>query len=159
VTIQECRIHGTLVVICPGKKVQIDKTVLMHPARADFPVLIVHGDAEINFAATTLAEASVGTNLNPAHSPYNGMSDSDSIDSYPSEMVGLVHVTGMVSVSGTPRLRGALICESNVTDAIDMDSSLFQVIYDRSLYSNPPMFYTTSVPMPALAGSIRQVVD
>jgi hypothetical protein len=159
ITLKNSRINGTLVVICPGKKLTVDNSVYVHPARADFPSLIVNGDIEFRFTTSAaLSEAGNSTNFNPPGAPYNGMSDIDLLDTYPSEIRGLVHVTGTVKVSGAGLIRGALISAENSTDSVDVDGN-FTIVHDPALWSNPPQFYTTSVPMPALAGSMQQIVN
>jgi hypothetical protein len=160
-TIKNCRIDGTLVIICPGKRVTIEGAVLFQPARADYPSLIIHGDAEFKFTggAGALSESAQGVNFNPPGAPYNGETDGDMTDVYPSEIRGLVHVTGAVKVSAPGIIRGALISGGTSGDSVEIDTSTFQVIHDASVFANPPQFYTTSVPMPQVAGSIRQVVN
>jgi hypothetical protein len=161
VTIRNSRINGTLVVICPGNTVIFDNVLFIHPARADFPSVIVNGNAEFRFSSVgaNLSESAQAMNFNPSGAPYAGITDNDISDVYPSEIRGLVHVTGSVKVSASGLIRGTLIAEANSGDTIDVDASTFQVIYDPTVYSNPPQFYTTSVPMPALSGSVRQIVN
>lgn len=157
--IRNTLIHGTLVVICPGRKVTIDSQVLFHPARADYPVLIVVGDVEFacNGSGTPLSEAAAGKNFNPPGAPYEGISDSDLLDEYASEIRGLVHVTGKVELKQTTVIRGALISESTaVADAVNCTGSP-EIVYDPNLYANPPQGYTGSVEMPLQPGTWRRV--
>jgi Tfp pilus assembly protein PilX len=158
-TIRNCRVNGTLVISCPGKTVTIAANVLLQPARADFPALIVDGNLVLAFdSAGALAETSSNTNFNPAGAPYSGASDSDTSDSYPSEIQGLVHARGVVKLDQTSRVRGALISESTaLLSAIDV-SGTPQVIYDANLVKAPPMGYTTNAAMAVQAGSWKQVV-
>jgi hypothetical protein len=162
ITISNSRIYGTLIIIAPGKNVTISGNVLLQPARSDYPALIVNGNLNLQFTtASGLSEAAQGVNFNPAGAPYLGASDADMIDVYPSEIQGLVHVIGgTVQMLQPGRIRGALICESTASsNAVDLNASSFQIVYDQSLYTNPPQFYTSSVSMIRLAGSLRQNVN
>lgn len=158
-TISRCRILGTLVIVCPGNTVTISNNVLIQPARPDYPALIVDGNLSLTYDSTTsLSEATEGTNFNPAGVPYSGVTDSDTADTYPSEIDGLTHVKGTLSINGTCTLRGAVICESGASSNAVSIGKNTQVIYDPTLYSSPPMGYTKSVSMAVQPGSWRQVV-
>jgi cytoskeletal protein CcmA (bactofilin family) len=155
-TIENARIVGTLVVRCPGNSVVIDKTVLMRPHREDYPVLIVDGNLELTFDSTavSLSEADEGVNFNPAGAPYLGVSDADKVDVYPSEIRGLVHARGAITLKNTARVRGTVLGESSATS--DGDN---QIIYNSKLYAYPPYGYTQPPIMKIAPGSWRQIVD
>jgi hypothetical protein len=163
-TIKNTRICGTLVVICPGHKVTLDGRVLLQPARSDFPALIVNGNLALNYSSTstTLSESDQSTNYNPAGAPYLGVADSDTADQYPSEIQGLVHVTGTLDFSKDSLVRGVVICESAASsDAVECHDSA-EIVYDSRLYLNSdyiPQGYTTAVPMVPKAGSWQQGVN
>jgi hypothetical protein len=144
-TIQNSRIVGTLVINCPGKKVTIQNTVLMQAGRPDYPVLIVNGNAVFNYnsSGAFLSESSLATNFNPPGTPYLGAEDSDQLDQYPSEIQGLVHVTGTLICTSAPLVRGLVLVESAAsTDAVDLSGAV-EVVYDPNLYTNPPEGYYT----------------
>lgn len=160
-TIRNTRIYGTLVVICPGRKVTLDAQVLLQPYRPDYPVLIVNGNAVFQYtsAGTPLSEAALSTNFNPSGAPYQGSSDTDLTDQYPSEIQGLVHVTGTLSFPQSGVIRGAVICESTaLADAVDC-AGVTEIVYDPNLYANPPEGYTVAVKMLVQPGSWQQCVD
>jgi len=159
-TIKNCRLYGTLVVICPaGKKVIIDGSVLLEPATPDQPSLIIKGNADILFVRQTFSESSLGRNFNPAQAPVDGVSDSSIDDQYASEIRGLVHVTGKVTLKQTAFIRGALLCESTAaTDAVRIEDTP-SIVYTPALATKPPMWYTTSVPMAIQRGSWKQVAN
>jgi hypothetical protein len=157
-TIRNSRIVGTLVISCPGKTVTIDNTVLLQAARADFPALIVNGNAVFNYSSSGafLSEASLATNFNPPGTPYLGAANSNLLDQYPSEIQGLVHITGTLICTNTPLIRGIVLCESAATtDAVDLSGTV-EIVYDSNLYANPPQGYTASVGMSVQSGSWRQ---
>jgi hypothetical protein len=162
-TIKDSRIYGTLVVLCPGRKVTVDNSVVIHSARADYPTLIVDGDLVLQHdcgSGIVLSEAAVGMNFNPAGAPYDGASDSDTADSYTSEVRGLIHVTGTVTFSGTSKVRGVVVCESTATaDAVDVGGTDNEIIYDPNLYAHPPQGYAVEVKMRMERGSLRKIVE
>ncbi|WP_428937602.1 hypothetical protein [Fontivita pretiosa] len=160
VTISTSRIVGTLVIIAPGKKVVLSDALLLEPARADYPALVVVGNLEIQCSGSLqLLENDANLTLNPAGLPYNGVSDNDKSDAYPSEIRGLVYATGSISFSNDPVLRGCIISGSSASsDAVFIDGDI-TIRYDPALMTNPPQGFTSSVTMVPLAGSLRQLVD
>jgi len=154
--IRESRIEGTLVIQTSGGKVVIDKTVLIESARADYPALIVDGDVELLYDSETanLSETALNTNFNPFGAPYGGEEDSDVLDSYPSVIRGLVHLTGTLRLKSTASVEGVVICESAVT-ADDAN----EIIYDSTLFTNPPWRYTKASGMQVVPGTWRHIVD
>jgi hypothetical protein len=159
ITISNCRINGTLVIDAPGQTVTISGSVFMAPARSDYPVLIVNGKLTMQADSTVpLSEATQGFNFNPAGAAYQSNTDADTTDTYPSEIDGLIHSNDKTIVQGNQLIRGTLLCESNDgTQAVYLDSSP-QLIYDATLYTNPPMGYTTSVTMKVAPGGWKQTV-
>jgi hypothetical protein len=158
-TIRNSRIHGTLVVVCgTGYKVRIEQKVIMHPYRSDYPSLIVQGDAEFAFSASasSLTELGIATNLNPAGAPYNGVTDGDMGDSYPSEIQGLVHVTGKAKFNGTSRIRGVLLVGSSAAESVAVEQSA-DVQYTPTLLTSPPQWYTVDVKMIPTLGTWKQL--
>ena len=136
--IKNARIHGTLVVRC--KTLKIKDNVLMHSYRSDYPVLIVDGDLELSLKSDSdLDEKKVKVNLNPPGAPYDGLSDTDGNDTYPSEIRGLVHVMDDLKMKGTTRVRGVIICN----DKAKFEDGNNEIIHDPKLYDHPPLGYTS----------------
>lgn len=167
-TIKNSRIVGTLVVICPGKKVTLDGQVFLQPARSNLPALIIDGDLTLNYtSANPLSEAAENTNFNPPGAPYppddpsSNSTDNDRLDQYPSEVQGLVHVTGRIEIKQPCRIRGAVICESTALKAVNCEND-FEIVYDPALFTartKIPQLYTTQVKMQPQPGSWKQVVE
>jgi hypothetical protein len=160
-TITNTRVNGTLVVICPGKTLTLDGQLLFEPYRADYPALIVKGDVVFQYTSpgTPLSEAGLATNFNPPGAPYQGVTNTTMTDSYPSEIRGLIHVTGTVLFSASSKVRGALLCESAAaTDAVRC-SATPEIVCDPNLYANPPEGYTQAVNMVVQQGSWQASVD
>lgn len=158
-TIKNSRIYGTLVVIPPaGNKVIVDNSVLLHASRADFPTLLIQGDAEFKHqSVTTFLEWDVG-NCNPAGAPYGGITDNDTSDSYPSEIRGLVHVTGQVTLLNSAFIRGVLLGGKTGAGSVTTEDSV-KLTYTSSLRTNPPLWYTKRVDMPIQRGSWLQLAN
>lgn len=155
-TLQNCRINGTLIVRAAGKTVTIGEAVFFQNYRSDFPVLLVEGNVTIKHKSTTvsLSENTCSTNFNPTGAPYNGVTDTDKSDTYPNEIRGLVHVKGSLTVQDTARIVGVVICEGDVTGG-----GTNAIVYDAGLYASPPKGYTFVDGMKVSPGSWKQLVD
>jgi len=133
------RVYGTLIVRTRGGKLSVQSDVHMSPARADYPALIVKGNLNIGLdSSNPLRESDWNMNFNPPGAPYEGRTDPDKGDSYPSEIRGLVHVTDDIRVEGYSILTGTVICEGSLTVGAD-----FRITHDPGLYLLPPLYYTT----------------
>jgi hypothetical protein len=138
VNLQNCRISGTLVVKC--SKLQISSAVLLESTQTNLPTLIVDGDADISFTSGPTGLKENGRmNLNPPGAPYQGQTNNSTNDTYPSEIRGLVHVTGNVNLDGTSLIRGCLVCEGTATVATQGN---VQIIHGDTLPDQPPIGYT-----------------
>ncbi|KKN97002.1 hypothetical protein LCGC14_0162530 [marine sediment metagenome] len=153
--IKGARIRGTLIIRTHGGEVTIQDAVFMRPFRVDYPTLIVDGDLVLKLKSDTdlLDEADWGVNFNPPGAPYLGGSDTDTDDTYPNELRGLIHVTGNLSLESYTHVNGVIICEGAATIK---DSPI--IVHDPSLVTNPPEGYTTRK-MQIAPGSWRQAVD
>jgi hypothetical protein len=155
-TIRNSRIYGTLIIRAAGQTVTVDDAVFMQNYRSDAPVLMVEGNLIIkpNSVTGVLSESACNTNFNPIGAPYNGSTDSDKSDQYPDEIRGLVHVKGTLRLQQTARIVGVVICEGTVS-CEDTNT----LVYDPSLYANPPKDYTYVDGMKVSPGTWKQVVD
>jgi hypothetical protein len=156
-TIQNSRIYGTLVVKTGAGKLILNSAARLKNYRADYPVLIVSGNLEIRLDSATLGllESTNNTNFNPPGAPSKeGTSDTDTADTYPNEIEGLVHVTGTLVMGQTSRVRGAVIGESTVTIG-----GTNEIVHNPTLYSSPPVGYTEPPAMKVVSGSWAQEVD
>jgi hypothetical protein len=155
-TLRNCRIYGTLIIIAGSKVVQIQDAVFMQNYRVDFPVLLVQGYVQFKFksAAGPLSEATCDTNFNPTGAPYDGTTDSDKSDQYPNEIRGLIHVIGTLAPWETARMIGVVIC-----DGVVVSMGANTIVYDAGLYANPPKGYTYVDEMKVSPGTWKQVVQ
>jgi hypothetical protein len=137
--IQGVRVYGTLVIRTHGASVYLGPAVYMSPARSDYPALIVRGRLDLGLdSGTPLRESDWSVNFNPNGAPYQGRTDIDQADEYPSEVHGLIHVTGDFDPQTYSKVQGVIICEGTVTCYANLD-----LVHDATLYSSPPRHYTT----------------
>jgi len=161
ITLHNVRVYGTLVVMNPGHKTILDNTVLLQAYRSDYPTLICTGDCTMQFTSpnTTMSEATNGVNYNPVGAAYNGITDTDTSDTYPSEIDGLVHICGALTVTQPCLIRGTVIVGSTSNNAFQMNAPQMQVIYNPTLYTSPPQYYTTQVQMTPQTGTWQPTVN
>ena len=153
-SIQDCRIVGTLVLLNPGPGTLVDGSVNWQPAVSNYPALLVQGSATIRHSAGfQLGEgAPNNVNFNPTGTPYQGTEDSDQSDSYPSVIKGIVYVSGSVTLEQDPAFDGAVIAGGsvNVNAYLTLDFGSYE--------DNPPPGFETS-DMKIVPGSWRRSVD
>src|SRR5262245_36372192 len=108
-TIERSRILGTLVVTNPGAGSNIGNgPILMVPASPAYPSLVVKGDFAIRATSRSLNELESNTNFNPTGmtcdfgNSTSSTTDSNLNDSYPSEIRGLVAVSGNMTFTNSP---------------------------------------------------------
>ena len=111
----------------------------MESYRADMPTLIVDGDLELDYSSqSNLSESAADTNFNPSGAAYEGQSDSDKADSYPSEIRGLVHVRGDLELDATALVRGTILCEGAA-----QCNGTNEIVHDPDLADRQIQGYTT----------------
>ena len=133
ITIRTCRIVGTLILLDVGSSSIIDNSVLFEPARSDYPSLLVDGSITIRLDRMMLRESDAGVNLIPEGTPYEGLFDTTIDDRYPSEIRGIVYVSGSLTTRKRAVFRGAVFA-----DALDTRGTL-SIRHDSSLQRNPPV--------------------
>ncbi len=151
VVIERSRIKGTLLLVNPGSGSCIGPgPINWSPATPGYPALLVEDnigsadDADITIAASnrSLSEAEDGINYNPSGMSHESFgTDSDTNDTYPSEIQGLVVVEDDVTFQNNSLVRGAVIAG----DAISASSGGLEVDFrPDSLFSPPPGFTGTT---------------
>jgi hypothetical protein len=109
-TIADCRLNATLVIINPGSTVVLEDALTWEPPALHFPALMVQGNLNMAWNGTgVVSESAVGVNLNPAGSPYADVTDADQSDNYPGVISGLIYVSGNLQVTSECTLDGVTI--------------------------------------------------
>lgn len=144
--IRNCRIAATLIVdLGLLSQLEVRDAVYWDRPSGDLPTLVLTTAATssvtISGTSATLDEASVGMNLNPTGTPYEGVEDADKTDSYPSQIRGVIHIAGALSsieIGPTVTIVGTLISESSLSFATGVD-----IRYDPQVLQSPPAAYQT----------------
>lgn len=154
IEIRFCRIVGTLVLLNPGSESIIRQSVHWEPAIANYPALMVNGTLMISLDAADLSESALGVNFNPPGTPYEDEEDTVLDDTYPSEIKGLVYVSGDLFASGANAFEGTVV----VGVTLDATGTL-ELTYKSTYFDNPPPGFIEVPKMRIVAGSWKQVVD
>jgi hypothetical protein len=154
--IKRSRILGTLIILDPGLGSQLTSGIHWERYDALLPALMVRGDMQFAWSATLDEGSSPKTNFNPLGTPYQGLSDADSSDTYPSRIKGLIYLSGSLTTSQPASLEGVLIAAGA---SMSLNQSL-NITHDPTLVNAPPPgFESINRPMIPVPGSWRQIVD
>lgn len=137
-TIQNSRIEGTIVILNPGESTAIRENIYWTTAVANYPALLVEGNIELRTSIVGLSETTLATNFNPTGLPFEGEADTDTVDDYPSEIIGLVYVSGDLNFpadSLDSKITGCV-----VTGTCQEDSNWEVNYYNTYLDYAPPGF-------------------
>jgi hypothetical protein len=152
IRIKDLRVFGTLCLINPGPDSRIEKEVLFEPATPNFPSLLINGSIAIEFDSSKELKES-GVNFNPPGAPYDGETDNDTNDEYPSLIRGLVYVSGQMNFvpdSKDSDFDGVVIC-----GAIAANSDC-RFDYDSVFLEYPPPGFGSGNQMEIIPGSWRR---
>lgn len=112
--VRDARLNCTLV-LKNCTKLTLSNTLLWTAPRADWPLVICSGPIHSDMVASNLSEVTTGTNFNPTGMAYQGSTDSDKVDSYPSMLQGIVYSASDFSInSGVCTLEGAAIIGAEI---------------------------------------------
>lgn len=154
-SIEHCRIVGTLVVLNPGSDSGIFGTSVFERVVANYPTLLVDGDFTLSvsdYGDKTLNELSWGINLNPPGTPYGGVANLTPTDWYNAKLDGLVYIRGQATVTDATDVEGGMVC-----DSLDIESMVrLDVDFERVYYDNPPPGFAASDTMQVIPGSWRR---
>lgn len=117
--ISDSRLECTLV-LKNCKLLTLSGSVLWAPPKSGWPILVISGDVKVDTDAQNLSEPSAKVNFNPTGLPYQGVSDFDTVDTYPSMLQGIVYISGNLEVNNRfMTLEGVAI----VTGDVDVSGS------------------------------------
>ena len=155
-TVTRARIVGTLL-IRGAKSVDISGPVLWEPGPTLGPLLFVSGsgtDVKISGNPDWLLETDAGMNLNPAGTPYGGVTNSDTADHYPPQYRGIIHVltggSGSLELAANVYVKGTVIADCPVKT-----TAMSTLLQDPSIYAAPPFGYAKGDVLTQVPGSWR----
>lgn len=159
ITIQDCRIVGTLVLLNPGAGSMVSNAVNWEPAVPNYPALLVRGNIALQFqSGTPLDEGGpLNFNFNPEGTPYpypGGVWDTLTDSSYPTAITGLIYVSGDLTTLNSPSLDGAVIVGNTATLQGDMN-----LRYQATHFNNPPPGFAAPTEMIVSPASWAQFVN
>lgn len=154
IIIQNTRILGTLVILNAGANSVMQGAMIASPAVANYPTLIVKGDFRIATSGTLSEAGPPDINFNPPGSPYKGVSNSTSTDTYASELQGLYYISGTLTLSNGPAFSGVVVSgnAANISGTLTLS-------HDATFSSNPPPGFLFPPIMTPLPGSWTRVVN
>jgi len=158
ISIESCRIVGTLVLLNAGSVVEVHK-VNWEPAAANYPALMVQGNVafSINSGDVLNEGPPASFNFNPSGTPYpypGGATDSVTDDTYPALIKGLVYVTGTANTEQNSAFDGVVVVGN--TMAANADTSF---TYQSTFFDDPPPGFQAPVEMNVDPGSWQRLVD
>ena len=116
------------------------------PAVENYPALLVRGDLRCRMNSTLLGEGT-GLNFNPPGNPYpwpSGVTDSDTTDTYPNEIRGLIYISGDFQIQTAATL-GQVVVGGSIT----YKNGDYSLNYNPLYYSNPPPGFSLIKMVPA----------
>ncbi len=149
-TLRNCRVLGSLVLLNSTLNTHIDGTISWSPAVPNYPTLLVNGDIDLRYSNGVLNETALATNFNPPGALYEGDEDTDTTDTYPSKITGLVYVSGTVRFpfqAPNSHIDGSLVCRglAGYSDAT--------VEYRSTFLDTPPPGFASGNPMRIAPGT------
>lgn len=159
VTIENCRIIGTLVILDPDSDSAIRGAVNWQPAQQNFPALLTDKRLTIATQRNALSEATLYYNFNPPGTPYpypNGQSNANVEDVYPSRIRGLIYSGDQLEIEGSPVIDGQIITAGD----LNIYAEQLDLNYSAAALNNPPPgFPAVTRRLRIRPGSWQRVVD
>ncbi len=155
ISISNSRLACTLVLKNVGANSSVSQSVHWEAAKVNYPVLLVDGDFDFAMTKQGLRESTVGINLNPAGTPFRGMEDSSMTTVYPSQIRGLVYVSGRINLNNAfaeNDIYGVLVGGANVRGVGDLFLNYRNIF---QLY--PPPGFRSYDQVRMAAGTARRV--
>ena len=151
--IRDCRINGTIVV-SDSIETELGNAISWEPVGRNFPALISTEAIDDLTANVSLIESNIGVNFNPTSSPYNGISDADASDTYPSTIKGAIVSNRDILLSGVSTLTGPVMSDQKIT----VKSGDLSINFPSDMILNPPPGFFADPPLMRLIPSSVQSV-
>jgi len=151
--INNSRIEATLVLLNAGGDNKIIGAIHWEPAVENYPALMVQGgDVIMDWNGYgTLRENTIHINYNPPAAPYLGEANSDTDDSYPNVIKGLVYVAGDLSFTSHCVFEGAMVAGNNILVYDHLD-----LTYQSTFFDDPPPGFSAGTEMRIVPGTWRR---
>jgi hypothetical protein len=169
VNIRSSRILGTLILVDPKSDSRIEGSMFCepqvvlstNPSVPNLPAVLANSELELAMESTALSEAIANVNFNPAGSSYGGSVDTDRLDSYPSQISGIVFSSKRLRLSNRTTISGSVVVdeEINVVGSAPGSTSVtvnYQPLY---YYVNPPIGFRGTPVVRLRPDSVEQVVQ
>lgn len=150
-TIKNCRITSTLVLINPGNRTNLTNGVSLE-APAGQPALLATGPIDLNLTRSTVSDTEIQVTVLGLGNVLGGLGISG--NTYTSRVKGLVYATGAVALRGITRVDGCLL-----TDGVLTVSDTPVIAHDATLVSSPPRGFWEGLDLRVVDGSWKQAVD
>lgn len=150
------RLLGTLVLLNAGPETRIEDVTVFQAEAQNYPVLLVQGDLKIDLRAALSGQElreGFGTNYNPPGVPYEGVVDTDTSDSYPARLDGIVYASGTIRITDDAIIHGNLVANEVV---VEEDETL-DVEHRPYAYNYPPPGFSAGQGVRVLPGTYRRV--
>ncbi len=151
--IHTCRIVGTLVLLNSGGT-WVSYSMNWEPAKTGYPAILAQGDVNFYMNSGDLSESSAGVNFNPAGTPYEGNTDYDTNDSYPTIIKGIVYAGDDMSTHWNCNFKGTIIAADDISGYEDL-----KIEYDPEIMENPPPGFRVLTGAELVPNSWQQVVE
>jgi len=157
VIIADSRIVGTLVLKRASANTVIRGSINSEPAIASYPALLTDSRITVALNATPLSESNLGMNFNPIGSPYpyaGGTADAATMDTYPSQINGIVYSATDMDFSGDTTILGNI----TVNGKTSILGTALRLTYSNVSYNQPPPgFDVSGVLMNPVPGTWQRV--
>ncbi len=159
VQIRNSRIVGTLVLLNAGSGSCIYYSVNWEPAVSNYPALLVQGRMDLVYTNINLSESDFSKDFN---------GDTDTIDTYPSLIKGLVYISGdsgtetdSIPVSYTEQItvgiEGVFVVGNSYSQS--SNGAAMNLIYRSTYFDDPPPGFHDPPRMVISPGTWEKVVD
>lgn len=134
ITIKDCRIVGTLILIKPKNDSKVESAINFRPARPDYPALIIDGSITLK-PDKDLVEWNLGFDASLPGEP--GFGTMFSV--FPNLIRGLVYCKGYLLLDEECTIQGSVIVEGDLELKDWSACQYFSAVYDNP----PPWFHET----------------
>ena len=155
ITISECRIEATLVII-NSSQVTITAANLWKTPIEGGAALVTTAPVRIDQCVRVLRESTTSVNYNPSATPYRGVSDSDMTDRYQGSIEGLIYTPSIFEWTAANATNGMLL-KGNIVCGNAIIAGLMSMEDDRRSQDNPPLGFRVYDSMQFIRGSWRSV--